>query len=92
MAAALLQLQQHLPAMVEVALLLALPLTLLLARELIAFGPTAEVLTDANWARAQRMREPFDEQAPLCEAQAEGHRHEHEHIHAHSQGSKEVAA
>ena len=27
----------------------------LLARELVAFGPTAEVLSDPNWARAQRM-------------------------------------
>ncbi|MEZ5701404.1 MAG: ABC transporter ATP-binding protein [Burkholderiaceae bacterium] len=30
------------------------PLTLMLARELVAFGPTAEVLNEANWARAQR--------------------------------------
>lgn len=40
------------------------PLTLLLARELIAFGPTAGVLTDANWARAQHIPDPFDEPAP----------------------------
>ena len=30
------------------------PLTLMLARELVAFGPTAEVLNETNWARAQR--------------------------------------
>lgn len=42
------------------------PLTLLLAREPVAWGPTAAVLTDAHWARAQSLREPFDEQAGLC--------------------------
>ncbi|MBT9551189.1 MAG: ABC transporter ATP-binding protein [Hydrogenophaga sp.] len=49
------------------------PLTLLLARELVAFGPTAEALTDAHWARAQRMREPFDEHAPRCTAPPDPH-------------------
>lgn len=44
------------------------PHTLLLAREPVAFGPTAEVLTEANWAQAQRMREPFDDDAPECAA------------------------
>lgn len=43
------------------------PITLLLARSLVAFGPTAEVLTDAHWARAMRMPEPFDEHAPRCD-------------------------
>lgn len=42
--------------------------TLLLAREPVAWGATAEVLTEANWARAQRLREPFDEQAGECGA------------------------
>lgn len=64
------------------------PLTLLLARELVAFGPTAEVLTEANWARAQRMREPFDDHAPACEASpaapAQMHEHSHEHTHPHT--------
>lgn len=46
------------------------PLTLLLARELVAYGPTSDALSDANWARAQRMREPFDDRALLCEAKA----------------------
>lgn len=64
------------------------PLTLLLARELIGFGPTAEVLTEAHWAQAQRMREPFDEQAPVCEAKPE-HRI---HGHAHPHRRKEVTA
>lgn len=43
------------------------PLTLLLAREPVAWGATAEVLTAAHWQRAQAMREPFDESAPVCE-------------------------
>lgn len=43
------------------------PLTLVLAREPIAWGPTSEVLTEANWSRALAMREPFDERAGVCE-------------------------
>jgi zinc/manganese transport system ATP-binding protein len=43
------------------------PLTLLLAREPVAWGPTADVLTELNWQRALRMQEPFDEHAPLCQ-------------------------
>ena len=42
------------------------PLTLLLAREPVAWGPTAAVLTEANWQRALRMQEPFDDHAPVC--------------------------
>ena len=68
------------------------PHTLLLARELIAYGPTAEVLSEANWARAQRMREPFDELAPLCEAGHEGHSHRPGHGSEHAHGSAKVAA
>jgi zinc/manganese transport system ATP-binding protein len=55
------------------------PLTLLLARELVAYGPTAEVLTDAHWARAQRMQEPFDDDAPPCAASPDPHTHAHNH-------------
>ena len=55
------------------------PLTLLLARELVASGPTAEVLSDAHWARAQRMQEPFDDDAPLCAATPDPHTHVHNH-------------
>ena len=43
------------------------PQTLLLARQAVGWGPTAQVLSEANWLRAQHMREPFDEHAPLCE-------------------------
>jgi zinc/manganese transport system ATP-binding protein len=40
--------------------------TLMLARELVAWGPTAEVMTEANWQRAQSMHEAFDDAAPVC--------------------------
>ena len=64
------------------------PLTLLLARELMAYGPTAEVLTDAHWARAQRMHEAFDDDAPLCAAAPQAqvgmdHSPHHDHHHPH---------
>jgi zinc/manganese transport system ATP-binding protein len=66
------------------------PHTLLLARKLVAFGPTAEVLTEANWARAQQMREPFDDDAPLCAAtlhpQGDAQTHAHVHSRAHTHG------
>jgi zinc/manganese transport system ATP-binding protein len=44
------------------------PETLLLAREPVAWGPTAEVLTPENLLKARRMCEAFDEQAPECAA------------------------
>jgi zinc/manganese transport system ATP-binding protein len=42
------------------------PETLLLARELVAWGPTAETMAAENLARARRMSEAWDEAAPLC--------------------------
>jgi zinc/manganese transport system ATP-binding protein len=42
------------------------PSTLLLARELIAVGPTAEVLRAEHLFRARQMAEPPDEHAALC--------------------------
>ena len=42
------------------------PEALLLAREPVAWGATAEVLTADNWAKARRMCEAFDEQAEAC--------------------------
>jgi zinc/manganese transport system ATP-binding protein len=64
------------------------PLTLLLARERVAWGPTASVLTPAHWAQAQRMQEPFDDHAPLCVAEPSAHAatHPHRHSHLHSHG------
>ncbi len=42
------------------------PQTLLLARQCIAWGPTAQVLTDANQQRARAMAEAWDETAAIC--------------------------
>jgi zinc/manganese transport system ATP-binding protein len=43
------------------------PHALLLARECIAWGTTAEVLTPAHLQRARAMAEAWDDDAPLCE-------------------------
>jgi len=58
------------------------PQTLLLAREPVAWGATAEVLTPANLSRARAMPEAWDERAPWHEPHAHEppHRHE-EHVH-----------
>ncbi|PHV11080.1 metal ABC transporter ATP-binding protein [Chitinimonas sp. BJB300] len=42
------------------------PQTLLLAKECIAWGPTAEVLTPTNLARANGMPQSWDEDAAIC--------------------------
>lgn len=42
------------------------PQTLLLARRAVAWGPTTEVLTEANIARARSFQEAWDEAAPWC--------------------------
>lgn len=42
------------------------PQTLLLARELVGWGPTAEVLTEAKLQRARAMAEAWDETAQVC--------------------------
>lgn len=42
------------------------PQTLLLARECVAWGPTAEVLTDTHLQRARAMAESWDETAATC--------------------------
>jgi len=47
-----------------------IPETLLLAREKVAWGPTAEVMTDANLARARHLHEAFEDNAELCEMPA----------------------
>jgi zinc/manganese transport system ATP-binding protein len=46
------------------------PQTLLLAREPIAWGPTAEVLTPANRLRARMMAEDWMDEAEACERSA----------------------
>ena len=45
--------------------------TLLLARECIAWGATAEVLTEANLQRARAMAEAWDETAAICDIDGE---------------------
>ena len=42
------------------------PQTLMMARELVAFGRTADVLTPENLLAARRMIEAFDEGAHVC--------------------------
>src|SRR5258707_2911974 len=46
------------------------PETLLLAREPVAWGKTAEVMTPDNWLKARRMCEAFDDQAQACAGEA----------------------
>jgi zinc/manganese transport system ATP-binding protein len=46
------------------------PHTMLLARELVAHGPTALVLTDAHLQRARQLNEAFDDEAPACQGNA----------------------
>jgi zinc/manganese transport system ATP-binding protein len=43
------------------------PSTLLLAREVVAWGETQKVLTEDNLARSRQLIEAFDEQAEICE-------------------------
>ncbi|KAJ8134310.1 hypothetical protein OY671_012477, partial [Metschnikowia pulcherrima] len=42
------------------------PETVSLAREPVAWGKTAEVMTADNWAKARHMCEAFDDQAQAC--------------------------
>ncbi len=42
------------------------PQTLMLARELVAWGPTAQVMTEAHLSTARAMAEAWDEDAGLC--------------------------
>lgn len=48
------------------------PQTVLLARELVGWGATTEVLTESNLRRARAMAEAWDEAAGLCGADAMG--------------------
>lgn len=77
------------------------PLTLLLARETVALGPTAEVLTAAQLQRAAALHEAFDEHAAPCVAPAgsaplpahghgpaHGPAHGHSHAHDHDHGHR----
>ena len=48
------------------------PEAVLLARQVIAWGPTGEALSPTNLLAARRMTEAFDEDAPVCHV---GHHH-----------------
>lgn len=65
----------------------AFPDTLMLARELVAWGPTADVLNPANQQRLRAMPEAFDARAPVCEVAVGEAAHSHDHHHDHDHGS-----
>ena len=69
----------------------AFPETLMLARELVAWGRTDEVLTPANLQRLRAMPEAFDDRAAVCEVPAAGTPHDHGHArdHQHHHGATE---
>lgn len=46
------------------------PQTVMLARELVAWGPTPQVMTETNLATARAMAEAWDDDAELCEIDA----------------------
>ena len=50
------------------------PKTLLLAREVVAWGPTKQVLTAKNLAKSRQLTEAWDEQAEVCERGEAGER------------------
>jgi zinc/manganese transport system ATP-binding protein len=52
------------------------PETLLLAREVVAWGPTSAVLTADNLSRAGRLCAAFDAEAEICERATPPHEHE----------------
>lgn len=57
------------------------PDTLLLARECIAWGATADVLTATHLQRARAIAEAWDENAPRCQTDAPVDLHEHGNGH-----------
>ena len=50
------------------------PKTLLLAREVVAWGPTKQVLTAKNLAKSRQLTEAWDEQAEVCDRGEAGER------------------
>jgi len=71
------------------------PTALLLSREPVAFGPTAEVLTPERLARARRLSEAFDEHAHECQIEeltvavapdVGTHPHTHDDGRGHTEG------
>ena len=68
----------------------AFPETLMLARELVGWGPTEAVLTPANLQRLRAMPEAFDAHAPVCEVEP-GSPHLHTQSHEHGEGHLHTA-
>jgi zinc/manganese transport system ATP-binding protein len=50
------------------------PWTLLLARDVVAWGDTSDVLAPANLAKARQLVEAFDEHAEICAREEERER------------------
>ncbi len=68
----------------------AFPLTLLLARRPIAWGPTAEALSEANLRAASHFSEAWRDDAPWCEPGPGHDQHDHDdhdHHHDHHRGA-----
>lgn len=57
------------------------PETMLMARECLAWGATAQVLTPENLLRARAMSEAFDERAPVCDRDHEANAAHDPHRH-----------
>lgn len=56
------------------------PTSLLLARELVAIGDTADVLSAENLLRARTLTEAFDDHAHVCERGHDHHEHDHDEV------------
>lgn len=80
------------------------PKTILLAREPVAWGPTSQVLTADNLARARSLSEAWDEEARVCDGARHAgpppvdglvpppvHRHAHGHPHHHDHDHEDAA-
>jgi zinc/manganese transport system ATP-binding protein len=67
------------------------PETLLLARQPVAWGETAQALHPKNLLRARRFHEAWEDNAPWCGPEAEGHDHRHDHSEHHPGGERSAA-
>jgi zinc/manganese transport system ATP-binding protein len=62
------------------------PETLLLARQKVAWGDTADTLRPENMLRARRFHEAWEDDAPWCDPQD----HDHPHTHNHGQDQDQI--
>jgi zinc/manganese transport system ATP-binding protein len=70
------------------------PQTLLLARQPVAWGETADALKPENLLRARRFDEAWRDDAPWCEPTDDGHDHghdDHDHGHGHNHSGTQAA-